>query len=648
MARLTLKVSTGVPELPDALMHEPGVSVKRIKKIPVHHGDEMSAYFVDHDFLVENAEAIRNAGLPPGCLLVWSSADKKRHAGLVADELVYDEVLSLKHPEAFLRTLRNLYRRQFLEAELKRKEEMLVAKENENEELLGVGIALSAERDNDALLSYILWQLRHITCADAGTLYLVERDESTGEQRLRFKIAQNDSNPTDFTEFVMPLSSKSISGYVATQNRVLNIEDAYKIPGDLEYSFNKSNDTSTGYRSKSMLTVPMTDHKGAVLGVIQLINRKQDEEQRIRSPEDAEKMVTPFPKETEPVVMSLASQAAVSLENNLLYQEIETLFEGFVRASVQAIESRDPTTSGHSNRVAVYTVGLAQAIDRLGSGSYKDVHFSRENLKEIRYASLLHDFGKVGVREHVLVKAKKLYPHQLDIVKMRFAYIQKAIMYSIMKERFDALCNTGLDGYMKAKAEYDNRENGALSEIDSYLRTILSANEPTVLAEEPSRVIDEIFGKTFLEKGGQALPFLTEDEYIKLKIPKGSLDEEERKEIESHVTHTFLFLRTIPWTKEMRNIPKIAYGHHEKLDGGGYPRGIHAEEIPIQTRMMTVSDIYDALTAMDRPYKRAIPPQKALDILCAEVGESKLDSELVKIFIEARIWDKKPQDSQRN
>jgi hypothetical protein len=199
----------------------------------------------------------------------------------------------------------------------------------------------------------------------------------------------------------------------------------------------------------------------------------------------------------------------------------------------------------------------------------------------------------------------------------------------------------GVRPAIKIKSEFDRREAEYLAEIDHYLQNVIAANEPTVLAEEPLRILDEIHGKTFLEKGGQAIAFLNDDEYVKLSIRKGSLDEAERTEIESHVTHTFLFLRTIPWTKEMRNIPTIAYGHHEKLDGDGYPRRIQAKEIPIQTRMMTVSDIYDALTASDRPYKRAVPAQKALDILSTEVKESKLDPDLVKVFIEAKIWEMK-------
>ncbi len=665
MRKLILRVSDKVPDLPKPVLKEPCLSVKRIEDLSCAGvGDALCGFILDSAFIKANSAAIRKAKLPPGSVVLWAPPSApKPSSKLLSEGLLYDRISSFKNPDQVLLMLRNLYRRQLLERELERRSALLKAKESENAELLQVGIALSAERDNNKLLSYILRQVRQIARADAGTLYLLERDEKTGEQKMRFKIAQNDSNPSEYSEFVMPLSKKSISGYVASTGKVLNIEDAYKIPKNREYGFSKSYDAETGYRSKSMLTVPMKDHKGQILGVIQLINRKRRFDQLIPRPEDAEKIVVPFSHDIEPLVLSLASQAAVSLENNLLYQEIETLFEGFVKASVQAIESRDPTTSGHSNRVATYTVGLAKAVERGGSGPYRNVRFTPEDLKEIRYASLLHDFGKVGVREHVLVKAKKLYPHQLNMVMMRFVYIQKAMLYSILKERFDVLCSSGMDGYMKAKADFDKREKEALAEIEKNLKAVVAANEPTVLAEDPARILDEIRGKTFLEKGNQALParildeihgksflekgglalpFITDEEYIKLRIPRGSLDEAERKEIESHVTHTYQFLRTIPWTKEMKNIPEIAYGHHEKLDGDGYPRQIPGKEIAVQTRMMTISDIYDALTASDRPYKRAVPPGKALDILGFEVKDGKLDADLVKVFIDSKVWEAKP------
>jgi len=641
---LVLKVAEGVPELPVVVKKDKALVVRRVRRISAAslNGGDLVAWLLDNSFLEKNGKALGDLYLEPGSVLLWNPGGKApAAAGVLPDELLYEEVFSFTRPAEFQRTLRNLFHRLQLERELAEKNKLLQAKETENSELLKVGIALSAERDNDKLLSYILRQLRQITRADAGTLYLVDRDKAGSAQQLRFKIAQNDSNPRDYTEFVMPISKKTISGYVASTGSVLNIEDAYEIPAEKEYGFNLSMDKSTGYRSKSMLTVPMQDHKGEILGVIQLINRKTDFALKIATPADVERIVVPFSRDVEQLVLSLASQAAVSLENNKLYQDIETLFEGFVKASVTAIESRDPTTSGHSTRVAEYTVGLASAVMRAGTGAYKNVSFTPEHMKEIRYASLLHDFGKVGVREHVLVKEKKLYPDQHELVKMRLAYIRKAKRFDLLRERFSALLKEGDQGYGRIQEQIDRQENAFLEEIDRYLKTIETANIPTVLAADPSRLLDEIHGKTFLD-GEDKIRYLNDDEYTKLKIPKGSLDDEERKQINDHVSHTYTFLQTIPWTRELRNIPAIAWGHHEKLDGSGYPNKIQGEEICVQTRMMTVSDIYDALTASDRPYKRAVPPEKALDILNAGVKDSELDADLVNTFIEAKIWEKKP------
>jgi hypothetical protein len=244
----------------------------------------------------------------------------------------------------------------------------------------------------------------------------------------------------------------------------------------------------------------------------------------------------------------------------------------------------------------------------------------------------------------VLIKAKKLYPDQQELVKLRFDYIRKSTLLSQMRERFDIISREGMEGYLLMKDDLDRQGAAKLSALEKYLQVIIASNEPSVLAEEPSRILDDILDdKTFREEDGTIVSLLFRDEYEKLKIPRGSLDKKEREDIESHVTHTFRFLSTIPWTKEMRDIPRIAYGHHEKLDGAGYPRGIPGMEIPIQTRMMTVSDIFDALTASDRPYKRAVPAQKALDILNLEVKEKKLDPELVKVFVEAKIWEIKAE-----
>src|ERR1019366_3451647 len=293
------------------------------------------------------------------------------------------------------------------------------------ETLNNIGVALSTERNTDALLELILSKSREITSADAGSLYLLE-EEPDGGKHLVFKLTQSDSHSVPFRQFTLPIDTHSIAGYAATTGQILNIKDAYRIR-NLPFRLNRDFDNKFGYRTKSMLVLPMKDQKDEVIGVLQLINSKKHSEAKLSSLAAVAEEVGPFSLRSQDLASSLASQAAVALENNLLYRDIEKLFEGFVRASVTAIESRDPTTFGHSERVAKLTVALAETVDRMESGPYRDVHFTREDIREIRYASILHDFGKVGVREEVLVKAKKLYPPNLETIKKRFQYIRKAL-----------------------------------------------------------------------------------------------------------------------------------------------------------------------------------------------------------------------------
>ncbi len=259
-----------------------------------------------------------------------------------------------------------------------------------------------------------------------------------------------------------------------------------------------------------------------------------------------------FSQQSQDLASSLASQAAVALENNLLYRDIEKLFEGFVRASVTAIESRDPTTFGHSERVAKLTVALAETVDRLDSGPYKDIHFTREDIREIRYASILHDFGKVGVREEVLVKAKKLYPPQLELIKKRFQYIRKSLELEAYRKKLDHVLRNGNQGYEECFALIDGEQGRELQNLDEFLQDILQANEPTVLPEKISEKLVQIAGWSFDDPSGPTEPLLTPEELQLLSITKGSLNPDERLQIESHVIHSFRFLSQIPWTKELR------------------------------------------------------------------------------------------------
>ncbi len=510
----------------------------------------------------------------------------------------------VRHPPGgreFLVAIRSGFREAAARAETARARAEAATRSREIGELTRIGVALGTERDLKTLLDLILTQARRITWSDAGSLYLVETSPQ-GTKRLRFRLTQTFSKPeAPYVEFTIPVDRTSLAGYTATTGEALVIDDAYFLPPDVEYSINRSFDERYGYRTKSMLVIPMKDHKEEVIGVLQLINRKRRFEAVLSTPAEVEQQVIPYSRRTVELVTALAGQAAVAIENSRLYEDIERLFEGFVLAAVTAIEQRDPTTFGHSGRVAGMTVGLAEVVDRAANGAFRTVTFTREQLREIRYAGLLHDFGKVGVREQVLVKAKKLYPQDLALIRQRYAFLRRTAERDFWRRRAD------------------------------FVQVVTQANEPTVLPEEGSGDLLSFAGKTYEDLDGGLQPYLT--------IPKGSLDQAERLEIESHVNHTYRFLQQIPWTRELQQIPLIAYGHHEKLDGRGYPRGVMGEAIPLQTRMMTISDIYDALTAADRPYKAAVAPAPALDIMQTEVKAGQLDGPLFELFVEAKVFE---------
>jgi len=509
--------------------------------------------------------------------------------------------------------------------------------EREREQLNQIGVALSSQRDVKLLLTLILAMAREITGADAGSLYLVE-EENEGRRHLRFMLTQNDSLDFPFQEFILPLTEDSMAGYTALRGEVLNFADAYKIPPGRPFHFNDRYDRESGYRTQSLLTLPMRNAKGEVLGVLQLINCKRNPSARLKGAADTAKRVQPFSQRSVRLGLSLASQAAVAYENRKLYDEIEALFEGFVSAAVTAIEQRDPTTSGHSLRVAGYTQALAEIVDSTSSGPYASTHFDREQMKEIRYAALLHDFGKVGVREEVLVKAKKLYPLQLDNVRQRFDYIRKEVEASTVRRKLQVYLERDRGDALAEIARLSEDFDQRLKRIEEYLGLVLDVNEPTLLEHAQSQRLREIATQFFLDPQGIEHPFLTPDEIRLLSIPKGSLDASERLQIESHVIHTFNFLTQIPWTKNLRKIPEIARAHHEKLNGTGYPYKLQGDEIPLPAKMITICDIFDALTASDRPYKRAVPADRALGILEECVRANELDPELFRLFLEARVY----------
>ena len=516
--------------------------------------------------------------------------------------------------------------------------ESLVRYEYEFSELSEIARSLTTERDIERLLGLILEKSRLVTGADAGSLYVVEGIEGGAEpRRLHFKLSQNDSVHFDWREFTMPVARNSMAGWVALERQTIRIDDVYRLSSGVSFGFDRSFDERTGYRTKSMICTPLTNNRGEVLGVLQLINKKRSAGQLLTNADEVERNVVSFDERSEQLLMAVAAQAGIALENALLYDEIRGLFDGFVRASVDAIESRDPTTSGHSRRVATLTVELARTVEHCGSGRYAGVRWQGEDLREIEYASLLHDFGKIGVKERVLTKSKKLYAYELERIRLRFDFIAKSLEAQSWARRFDALKRgASIEDIEQLEAELAQE----LATLEHTWFTVQQANEPTVLSAGDFGKIELLGKNVFQNVDGSPLAWLTDTEIACLSVRRGSLTSNEFDEIRGHVSHTFRFLSRIPWGRSFARVPTIAGAHHERLNGTGYPNRLVSEQIPIQSKMMSIADIFDALTASDRPYKRAVPTEKALDILGFEVKDGHLDAELVQLFVDSKPWEK--------
>ena len=515
------------------------------------------------------------------------------------------------------------------------------------EQLLDIGVALSDTYDLGELLNLILSKSREITSSDAGSVYLVD-ELNVKECKLVFKAAQNDSLPDlVFQEQALAITSESLTGYVALTGQSLNLADAYNLPKNTPYKFDKSFDEKTGYRTCSVLILPIQNRHREVLGVLQLINRKI-QSNVLLTQENAKELTQPYSEWEERILTSLASQAAISIERNNLQENIENLFEGFVKASVRAIEARDSCTSGHSERVAKLTVGLSQEVNIINSGIFSEIYFSNQQIQELRYAALLHDFGKIGVPEAILTKRKKLYQEQLELIQQRFSLAQRTLEMEYAQTKYKYLSGHLSDIYQSHTQKscllcqkiknLDLELEVAITQLNDYWQTILTANEPKILAEQPLKQLQEISLYTYKDIDGQIKPLITPEEMAQLTVPRGNLTPEERQAIEAHVTDSYEFLKQIPWTKKLQKIPNIAYGHHERLDGSGYPRGLKENEISIQTQIIVIADIYDALTAGDRPYKQGLPVEVALRIMGSEAAENKINSHLFELFKQKQVF----------
>ena len=496
--------------------------------------------------------------------------------------------------------------------------------------LTDIGVALSAERDVDRLLERVIEAAQDTACCDAASLYLL--DDKPEPPELVFKLTRNDSIELEFTENRFPVSQTSISGYVALTGEAVHCEDVYLMGPEQPFRFNQDFDHQTGYKTRSLYCVPMIDYQEKVVGVLQVINRKRNRADTVNV-DNAEAVVIDFDPQVQESIKALASLSAVAIQTRMLIDSINNLFENFVNASVAAIEQRDPTTSGHSFRVADLSVALARELPKASRSDLIRFEPTDARLRELRYASLLHDFGKVGVREHVLMKAKKLYEWEFSELRYRLALAEQTM-------RADA-AEAILQLYERGKADADSvsaikaqhAQDG--ERLRQFMATVIRSNEPSLLPDECKENLGALSSFECADADGTVTPLLNATHLEALSMAKGSLTLAERKEIESHVVHTANFLRMIPWTAELSGIPDIAGRHHEKLDGTGYPDGLAASDIPLQSRIMTICDIYDALTATDRPYKKAAPDEVAFRILREEAHKGMLDRDIVELFIGA-------------
>jgi 3',5'-cyclic-nucleotide phosphodiesterase len=375
---------------------------------------------------------------------------------------------------------------------------------------------------------------------------------------------------------------------------------------------------------RSVMCVPLI-MEGEVLGLIQV---------------DTSSDPYAFKEEDLEMLTGVCAETAVALKNFQLYSDIERLLDGFVRASVQAIEERDPVTAGHSFRVAAYAEHLARAVDRDDSPALRKIVFSKEQLREIRYAALLHDFGKVGVREHVLRKEKKLHHADMRLLEQRFKHARACLERQAYRKLAELHMQHELSMpvFRETKLAMEENLREEFARLDKFYAMIQRANEPAVSAGGQAQDLQDILDYAYCEGEGFAGPLLDQNEFLALSIARGCLTPDERRQIEEHVVDSYSFLILIPWTRDLAGVPTIAHGHHEKLDGTGYPMGLHGDQISMQTRMLTISDIFDALTAGDRPYKKAVPLEKALDLMAEECRIGHIDSRLFNVFIESKAW----------
>jgi len=505
------------------------------------------------------------------------------------------------------------------------------------DQLNQIGIALSRERDTPKLLETILNAAKSLLNADGGTLYRLDEDR----RRLHFEVLRNDSlqlqmggssgapipfPPIPLYDSTGQPNSSMVVTYAVLNDTTVSVDDAYA-DQDFDFSGTRFFDQQTGYRSRSFLTVPMKNHENRIIGVFQLINALDPETGQVRA----------FSPSDRQLAESLASQAAIALTNHQLIAQLQNLFESLIELINTAIDHKSPYTGAHCQRVPVLTMMIAEAARRSERGGLKDFRPTPEALYELKIAGLLHDCGKITTPVHVVDKATKLETlfDRITLLDTRFEVLKRDAEIALLKDKLGA----AMRGDVAAIPVLEQRFRHRLAELDSdrdHLRRCNRGGE--FMQPEDQERVRRIAGNCWIGPDGRESAFLSEDEVSDLCIAKGTLNPDERAVIEEHVALTLRMLNTLPWPKTLRNVPEYAGSHHEQIDGGGYHRGLGKADLPMPARIICLADVFEALTARDRPYKPGKPLSEVLNILGQMVQDHRIDPDLFDVFIRDGIW----------
>jgi|TARA_B100001079_G_C16393129_1_gene507857 HD-GYP domain-containing protein (c-di-GMP phosphodiesterase class II) len=515
--------------------------------------------------------------------------------------------------------------------------------EEQIQNLAHIGLALSKERDMDKLLEMILLEAKRIANSDGGTLYMM-----TDDQRLKFEIIMTDSlnfhmggtSGEDIPFYPVKLytdegeeNKSMIAAYVALTGETVNLPDAYKTKG-FDFSGTKMFDEKTGYRSKSFLTVPLKNHEDEIIGVLQLLNAQTQKAKKIIS----------FGADVQQMVEALASQAAVAITNKNLIRDLEALFESFIKLIASAIDAKSPYTGGHCARVPEITIMLAEAVAATKDGPFADIIFSEKEMYELKIAAWLHDCGKVATPEFVVDKSTKLETiyDRVNEVEARFSVIKRDEEIKRLKKELQIEKDKSLSSKEKVektdqlKKAYRSKIRKLKSDLDFVKESNIGGE---FMSGDKKERVHEIANYKW-KPNGKMENFLSENEVYNLTIPRGTLTAEERKVINDHIVVTIKMLEELPYPKHLQNVPEFAGGHHETLDGTGYPKGLIKDEMSVQARIMAIADIFEALTARDRPYKKGKTLSQAMRILGFMKNDAHIDADLFEIFVKEKIYMK--------